>query len=157
MGFLNNSIRIFQCFQLTNFSFLDPTQLTKALSLTRFTSTQTISNSETAIQKLMDGVTKYFSALKDRAFWHMVTYSKWDQADIDSTSHEYIMTVPAIWSDCARDRTLRCALNAGLGVRGNMESIKLVTEPEAAAMFTISEVKIDFRESLSRVIELIRE
>jgi len=40
-----------------------------------------------------------------------------------------VLTVPAIWSPAAKDRTLRVAKNAGLP-----DSISLVTEPEAAAL-----------------------
>ena len=123
-----------------NPSFLDPNQIEKAISLTRLTSTQALDSSESARRKLMNGITQYFRAMKERVLWHMLTHSRWTQSDIDSTPKEFIMTVPAIWSNYARDRTLRCAVDAGLGVAGRTESIKLVTEPEAAAMFTISEV-----------------
>ena len=40
-----------------------------------------------------------------------------------------VLTVPAVWSDMAKDRTLRAAVRAGIPVGS-----KLVTEPEAAAL-----------------------
>ena len=52
------------------------------------------------------------------------------------------MSVPAIWSDRARDKTLDCAYRAGYGRRFSPEAIKLVTEPEAAASYTITTVRI---------------
>jgi hypothetical protein len=43
-----------------------------------------------------------------------------------------ILTVPAIWSDAAKDKTLQAARQAGLP-----SNITLVTEPEAAALATL--------------------
>ncbi|PNS14208.1 Heat shock protein 12B [Sphaceloma murrayae] len=43
----------------------------------------------------------------------------------------YILTIPAIWSDAAKDATRSAAIAAG------MDSVQLVTEPEAAAGFTL--------------------
>ncbi|KAL8708386.1 MAG: hypothetical protein Q9225_007610 [Loekoesia sp. 1 TL-2023] len=45
-----------------------------------------------------------------------------------------ILTVPAIWSPAAKDRTLQAAKKAGMP-----EDIQLVTEPEAAALATLKE------------------
>ena len=45
-----------------------------------------------------------------------------------------ILTVPAIWSDAAKDKTLQAARLAGLP-----SDIILVTEPEAAALATLRE------------------
>lgn len=59
---------------------------------------------------------------------------------LDSTPHEYVLSVPAVWSDMAKDRTLKCALGAGFGDKSNASSIKLVLEPEAAAVYTITTV-----------------
>lgn len=49
-----------------------------------------------------------------------------------------VLTVPAIWSDSAKDRTMRIAHLAGLP-----EDISLVTEPEAAALAVLREKKDD--------------
>lgn len=43
----------------------------------------------------------------------------------------YVLSVPAVWSDKAKDATLQAARNAGVA------SIKLIKEPEAAALFTL--------------------
>jgi molecular chaperone DnaK (HSP70) len=53
---------------------------------------------------------------------------------------EYVLSVPAMWSPQAKDRTLRLARAAGYGVVGNENSIRLVSEPEAAAIYTITAV-----------------
>jgi molecular chaperone DnaK (HSP70) len=54
---------------------------------------------------------------------------------------EYVLSVPAMWTDTAKNKTLECAVKAGFGERGNPLSIRLVSEPEAAAVYTITRVK----------------
>lgn len=51
---------------------------------------------------------------------------------VESSNFEYIMTVPAIWSDKAKNATMVAAEMAGMG-----KELTLVTEPEAAAMHTL--------------------
>ncbi|KAG9521362.1 actin-like ATPase domain-containing protein, partial [Aureobasidium melanogenum] len=53
---------------------------------------------------------------------------------IENTDIEWILTVPAVWSDTAKDATLRAAKMAGLGASS---SLTLVTEPEAAAIYAL--------------------
>ena len=48
------------------------------------------------------------------------------------TLREYIITVPAVWSDRARDLTASCAIQAGMG---NRDTLHITSEPEAAAMY----------------------
>ena len=45
-----------------------------------------------------------------------------------------VLTVPAVWSPAAKDRTVQAARQAGLP-----EDIRLVAEPEAAALATLKE------------------
>ncbi|OOF96507.1 hypothetical protein ASPCADRAFT_145022 [Aspergillus carbonarius ITEM 5010] len=52
----------------------------------------------------------------------------------DSKSLEYVITVPAIWSEKAKMATLSCAKNAGFG---ETSEIRIVSEPEAAAIHTL--------------------
>jgi molecular chaperone DnaK (HSP70) len=59
---------------------------------------------------------------------------------VQNTPKEYVLSVPAIWSDKAKDRTISCAFDAGYGERGDPSSIRLVSEPEAAAVYTITTV-----------------
>jgi hypothetical protein len=51
---------------------------------------------------------------------------------VRSTPIRYIITVPAIWMDKAKALTLKCARKAGMG-----EVIMIVSEPEAAAIYTL--------------------
>jgi len=45
-----------------------------------------------------------------------------------------IMSVPAMWSPVAKEKTLQAAKQAGLG-----DNVILVSEPEAAALATLKE------------------
>ncbi|KAK7917234.1 hypothetical protein PG985_010842 [Apiospora marii] len=54
----------------------------------------------------------------------------------DSCERDVVITVPAVWSDKAKDLTLQAAMKAGLG------SVTMIKEPEAAAIYTLSEQKL---------------
>lgn len=51
----------------------------------------------------------------------------------DDMDLRFILTVPAVWSDKAKDSTLRAAIAGGI----NAEDISLVSEPEAAALYAL--------------------
>ena len=51
-----------------------------------------------------------------------------------SMAFTYIITVPAIWSERAKVKTLECAEKAGLGPQSE---IRMVSEPEAAAIHAL--------------------
>lgn len=55
----------------------------------------------------------------------------------DSVHVEYVITVPAIWSDGAKDLTKFCAKQADLG------DAKLITEPEAAMVHVLQHMSAD--------------
>ncbi|KAI1359876.1 actin-like ATPase domain-containing protein [Xylaria arbuscula] len=44
---------------------------------------------------------------------------------------QFVLSVPAVWSDVAKDRTLRAAKKAGI------HPVSLIKEPEAAALYTL--------------------
>lgn len=50
---------------------------------------------------------------------------------------QYILTVPAVWSDKAKDLTLQAAYHAGI----QKSSVTLLSEPEAAAIYTIRTIQ----------------
>ncbi|KAJ4203212.1 hypothetical protein NW767_005323 [Fusarium falciforme] len=71
-----------------------------------------------------------------RLIW---TYTKEDIRKHSSDSNwennftlQVVLTVPAMWSHAAKDKTLKAAQRAGLP-----QDIRLVTEPEAAALATL--------------------
>ncbi len=45
---------------------------------------------------------------------------------------QYVLTVPAIWPDGAKNATRRCAKDAGMG-----NDILMISEPEAAAIYAL--------------------
>ena len=57
---------------------------------------------------------------------------------MDVTRVEFVLTVPAVWSDSAKDATLKAAEQAGLG---NRHELKLISEPEAAAVYTLKAIQ----------------
>lgn len=62
---------------------------------------------------------------------------------LDITPMEVWITVPAIWSDSAKQSTLRAAERAGFGKRQYLgDTISVITEPEAAAL-TILKPRLD--------------
>lgn len=63
---------------------------------------------------------------------------------------EYVLTVPAVWSDKARQMTMEAAMRAGLGLGSGtvaeegeegMGLLKLITEPEGAAEYALRSIQ----------------
>lgn len=61
-----------------------------------------------------------------------VLKTKVGEGVIESTTIEYIITVPAIWSDAAKYRTRACAKRAGMG-----GDLQMISEPEAAVIYAL--------------------
>ncbi|KAL9099462.1 MAG: hypothetical protein Q9163_005040 [Psora crenata] len=91
-------------------------------------------SSEHSAEKL---TTDYLTALKKHAE-HVLRYTL-PRSALVSTPVEYILTVPAVWSDAAQAKTRQCAENAGMG-QGS--TIQMVSEPEAAAIYTLADMDI---------------
>ena len=69
---------------------------------------------------------------------------EWLEVDVDksmgegtfaATKVEYVITVPAIWSEKAKNLTRLCAQQAGMGDR-----VKMISEPEAAMVHAMSKL-----------------
>ncbi len=56
-----------------------------------------------------------------------------DETTFDITPVQFWITVPAMWSDAAKTATIEAAQAAGFGSRA-MDTIHIITEPEAAAL-----------------------
>ncbi|KID59176.1 Hsp70 family protein, partial [Metarhizium hybridum] len=54
-----------------------------------------------------------------------------DRSILDNYQKKFVLTVPAVWSDKAKDLTLRAARNAGIS------PVSMITEPEAASLYTM--------------------
>ncbi|KAL9032368.1 MAG: hypothetical protein Q9214_007999, partial [Letrouitia sp. 1 TL-2023] len=63
----------------------------------------------------------------------MVLKNKLPISIYSTTPIEYIITVPAVWSEAAKAKTRTCAEKAGMGEGA---ALHLVSEPEAAAVYS---------------------
>ena len=80
-------------------------------------------------------VVHYLEALRE----HMEKiFKKSPNPDHAAATKQYILTTPAIWSDVARDRTLKCAKAARMELN---PSISIVSEPEAAAITLLENLR----------------
>ncbi|KAG9897597.1 actin-like ATPase domain-containing protein, partial [Aureobasidium melanogenum] len=85
---------------------------------------------KSAEQAASDYLTALFSHAKtrlERRFPMMVA----------TTQIDIVITVPAVWSDAAKDVTMRAAEKAGMG-----ENLFMVSEPEAAAIYAMKSIDV---------------
>jgi molecular chaperone DnaK (HSP70) len=78
----------------------------------------------------IDYVTDYLHEVRNYIIDHVFPRD-FGQGFLDHQHIKYVLTVPAIWNDKARDLSKRAALNAGFAD----EDLTVVTEPEAAALY----------------------
>lgn len=74
--------------------------------------------------------TDYLRAL--RIHTEEVLQHKLPASILKTTPIEYMITVPAVWSDSAQAKTRSCALNAGMD-----KDLQIISEPEAAAIYAL--------------------
>jgi hypothetical protein len=84
-----------------------------------------------------DIVTNYLTGVKNHVFRSM--RGTFGAALFDACQLDVVITVPAVWSDKAKDLTFQAVANSGFV--GDEERIKMVTEPEAAATYTLKSLK----------------
>ena len=79
-----------------------------------------------------DVVRDYLSAI----YKHVMTtlYRRFDRGVMQMTKVDFVLTVPAIWSDAAKKKTEDAAIRAGMG---NEHDLQLLSEPESAAVYTL--------------------
>ncbi|KAH7141116.1 hypothetical protein EDB81DRAFT_692772 [Dactylonectria macrodidyma] len=81
----------------------------------------------------VDLVADYLSRVREHTWKHLET--EYGPAMLDSMKKELVVTVPAVWSERAKDQTLKAVQRANfIGPKGQ---ICMVTEPEAAAIYTL--------------------
>lgn len=76
--------------------------------------------------------TDYLTGLRKHA--ESLLRHKLPESALTSTPIEYIITVPAVWSDLAQSKTRTCAQNAGMG---EGPALHIISEPEAAAIYAL--------------------
>ena len=65
----------------------------------------------------------------------MTTLSRrFDKGIVQSTKIDFVLTVPAIWSDAAKQKMRKAASQAGMG---NEHQLVLLSEPESAALYVL--------------------
>ncbi|EME87872.1 uncharacterized protein MYCFIDRAFT_129552 [Pseudocercospora fijiensis CIRAD86] len=90
-------------------------------------------NSERTV---MDAVTDYLTKIYEHTIETMTR--RYGEGFIKSTKVDFVLTVPAVWSDAAKNATLQAAERAGMGSR---HELKLISEPEAAAVYTLRTIQ----------------
>ncbi|TKA36507.1 hypothetical protein B0A54_13509 [Friedmanniomyces endolithicus] len=85
---------------------------------------------------VMDAVSDYLTKIYEHT---METLNRrYGESFVNSTPVEFVLTVPAVWSDAAKNATLQAAERAGMG---NRHELKLISEPEAAAVYTLRSIQ----------------
>jgi len=79
-------------------------------------------------------VTDYMSALGDHLMYTL--REKLGEGVVKNTPLEFVVTVPAIWSDLAKDKTKQACQKA-VGLSATKSPIHLISEPEAAAIYAL--------------------
>ncbi|RPB02320.1 hypothetical protein L873DRAFT_1841843 [Choiromyces venosus 120613-1] len=111
---------------------LGPSQATKAPIIAE----DTLSGGEIKqIDSDVDPITcatDFLTALRKHIMETLLT--RYGGEFMEGTLIEYILTVPAVWPDKARDTTVECAKRAGMD---SSYAISCVSEPEAAAIYCL--------------------
>ncbi|KAI9795467.1 MAG: hypothetical protein M1835_005699 [Candelina submexicana] len=101
-----------------------------------------VSPLETAAQlrkydrNVMDAVSDYLTQLYIHTMDTLTR--RYGESFMSITKVEFVLTVPAVWSDAAKNATLQAAERAGMGSR---HDLRLISEPEAAAVYTLKAIQ----------------
>ena len=87
-------------------------------------------------RKPTDLVADYLTALRKQVIKSLE--QKFTAAALRTYRIEWVITTPAVWSMRAKDDTLKCAEEAGMG---NGRAIQIVSEPEAAAAYAFQAIE----------------
>lgn len=85
---------------------------------------------------VMDAVSDYLTQLYKHTMDTLTR--RYGESFMASTETEFVLTVPAVWSDGAKNATLQAAESAGMGSR---HELRMISEPEAAAVYTLKTVQ----------------
>lgn len=70
-----------------------------------------------------------------KCFWdHTLATLRRKREELELYTWQVVLTVPAVWTPAAKDKTLKAAIKAGMPA-----DIQLVTEPEAAALAVLKD------------------
>ncbi|KAK5690192.1 hypothetical protein LTR97_012380 [Elasticomyces elasticus] len=85
---------------------------------------------------VMDAVSDYLTKIYEHTMETL--HRRYGESFVSSTKVEFVLTVPAVWSDAAKNATLQAAERAGMG---NRHELRLISEPEAAAVYTLKTIQ----------------
>lgn len=83
-----------------------------------------------------DAVTDYLTEIYKHTIDTLT--KRYGESFMAITKIEFVLTVPAVWSDAAKNDTLQAAERAGMGSR---HELRLISEPEAAAVYTLKAIQ----------------
>ncbi|KAI4720030.1 actin-like ATPase domain-containing protein [Aureobasidium sp. EXF-10727] len=109
---------------------LDPRQKLPSYVSEQDLNNQLLTYGKTTERAIADYLSVVFSHAKE------VMLNRFGQQMMASTPLEVVLTVPAIWTDAAKDATLRVAKKAGMG-----NNIHMISEPEAAAIYALKSME----------------
>ncbi|RYO86554.1 hypothetical protein DL763_006643 [Monosporascus cannonballus] len=101
-----------------------------------------VSPQETATQlkkfnkNVVDAVSDYLTQVYKHTMDTLTR--RYGESFMASTKVEFVLTCPAVWSDTAKNTTLQAAERAGMG---SMSDIQMISEPEAAAVYTLKAIQ----------------
>lgn len=85
---------------------------------------------------VMDAVSDYLTKIYQHTMETLTR--RYGESFMSMTNVDFVLTVPAVWSDAAKNATLQAAERAGMG---NRHELKLISEPEAAAVYTLKTIQ----------------
>lgn len=83
-----------------------------------------------------EAVSDYLSQIYKHTM--QVLTRRYGETFMSMTKVQFVLTAPAVWSDSAKDATLKAAEKAGMG---NRPDLKIISEPEAAAVYTLKAIQ----------------
>ena len=101
-----------------------------------------VSPQETATQlkkynkNVVDAVSDYLTQVHRHTMDTLTR--RYGESFMASTRVEFVLTCPAVWSDAAKNTTLQAAERAGMG---SSSDIQMISEPEAAAVYTLKAIQ----------------
>jgi hypothetical protein len=85
---------------------------------------------------VMEAVSDYLSQIYKHTMETLTR--RYGESFMSMTKVQFVLTVPASWSDYGKDATLKAAEKAGMG---NRHELKIISEPEAAAVYTLKAIQ----------------
>lgn len=101
-----------------------------------------VSPQETATQlrkynkNVVDAVSDYLTQIYRHTMDTLTR--RYGESFMASTKVDFVLTCPAVWSDAAKNTTLQAAERAGMGAKSD---IQMISEPEAAAVYTLKAIQ----------------